>query len=123
MIVKGDEMLKKYLKMSKLDINPAEPLWQRIPKRTDDGQYLNDFMMVIPGLSKKPEQIIEKQIVCLHNILSHYQQFIVFAEFNPRLNVLWVSMKPVQGLIMEIASAIKQYIPEAALIGHQGPEY
>jgi hypothetical protein len=43
---------------------------------------------------------------------------VVFAEFNLKLNLLWVSIRPVHGIRFEIAGAIQQHVPEARLVSH-----
>jgi hypothetical protein len=34
-----------------------------------------------------------------------------------KVNILWISIRPSQGMCIEIAAAIKMVIPEAKLIG------
>jgi hypothetical protein len=42
----------------------------------------------------------------------------VFAEFNVRLNLLWVSTRSIHGIRLEIAGAIQEQVPEAKLVSH-----
>ena len=48
----------------------------------------------------------------------NYQDTVVFAEFNLKLNLLWVSIRPVQGIRYEITGAIQERVPEARLVSH-----
>ena len=43
---------------------------------------------------------------------------MVFAEFNLKLNLLWVSIRSIQGIRLEIATAIQEQVPEAKLVSH-----
>jgi len=43
----------------------------------------------------------------------------VFAEVNLKLNTLWVTVKPVPGICLELAAAIKVRIPEALLVAQK----
>lgn len=94
----------------------AEPLWKRVPTRDSNGQLLSDFMMLIPGLKKRPRQEILDVIEGLNLVLSSYRHAVVYADLNLRLNVFWVSIKPIPGMTLELATAINQTIPEARLV-------
>jgi hypothetical protein len=97
-------------------LQSAEPLWQRVPTRTEYGELVADFMMLIKRLQQfhqyKQEQILNQ----LHQILNGYAAVILFAEVNVQLGTLWVSHRPRPGLGLEIAALIHNYIPEAKLI-------
>jgi len=99
------------------EIIPAEPLWQRAPTHDDEGNLLSDFMMLIPKLSKRSHEQINQTLQCLQNVLSHYQNAIVFVDLNLRLNILWVSVKPIPGICLEVPTAIKASVHEALLVG------
>jgi hypothetical protein len=43
---------------------------------------------------------------------------VVFAEFNVRLNLLWVSIRPITGIRFDITGAIQEQVPEARLVSH-----
>ncbi len=45
----------------------------------------------------------------------------MFAEINLPLNLLWVSVKPVPGIILELATTIKLAVPEALLVAQKVP--
>lgn len=100
-------------------IDPSEPLWKRLPTHDDTGKPLSDFMMIIPNLHKKPQHIKQSIISDIQRILGLYGDKVVFAEVNLKLNLLWVSMKAVHGLYLEIPAAIQTHVPEAMLVGHQ----
>ena len=96
----------------------AEPLRKRVPSHDEHGRPLCDFMVLIPGLRDKPKYLADAVIQDVHIALSHFRHAVVFAEFNLRLNLLWVSIRPIQGIRFEIASAIQQLVPEARLVSH-----
>lgn len=96
----------------------AEPLRKRAPSHDENGRPLSDFMMLIPGLREKPKHLIDNTIQAVHMVLTHFSETVVFAEFNLKLNLLWVSIRPVQGIRLKIASAIQEQVPEAKLVSH-----
>lgn len=97
----------------------ADPLWQRVPTRTEYGELVPDFMMLIRRLKQfhlsRQQQILSQ----LHAILDGYATVILFAEVNIQLGTLWVSHRPRPGLGLEIAAVIHNSIPEAKLISHR----
>jgi hypothetical protein len=96
----------------------AEPLRKRAPSHDENGRPLSDFMMLIPGLRDKPKHIVDNTIQDIHIVLTHFSEVVVFAEFNLKLNLLWVSIRPVQRVRYEIATAIQEQVPEAKLVSH-----
>jgi hypothetical protein len=96
----------------------AEPLRMRAPSHDEQGRPLADFMMLIPGLRDKPRHLIDTTIRDVHIALTHFSHAVVFAEFNLRLNLLWVSIRPIHGIRLEIAGAIQRHVPEAKLVSH-----
>ena len=102
-------------------LEPAEPLYTRVPTRDESGQYLTDFMMIIPGLSKRSMQIRREVIGRIDRVLQLYKRTVVFADFNMKTSVLWVSVKPVPGICLELPAVIKFHIPEALLVSHRVP--
>ena len=104
-----------------LDLIPAEPLWRRVPTHDDEGHLLTDFMMLIPKLSKRPNDQIAHTLRRLQQALDCYQNTVVFVDLNLRLNILWVSVKPVPGICLDLPTTIKSYVPEALLVA-QGPQ-
>ena len=75
-------------------------------------------MMIIPGLRDKPKYMIDNTIQDVHIVLTQFDHAVVFAEFNLKLNLLWVSVRSIQGVRLEIASAIQAQVPEAKLVSH-----
>ncbi len=75
-------------------------------------------MMLIPGLRDKPRHMIDAVVQDVHIALTHFSHAVVFAEINLKLNLLWVSIRPIQGIRFEIAGAIQQQVPEARLVSH-----
>jgi len=96
----------------------SEPLRSRAPSHDENGRSLSDFMVLVPGLKNKPQRMINRAINDIHLALMHYQDTVVFAEFNLKLNLLWVSIRPVPGIRYEITDAIQERVPEAKLVSH-----
>jgi len=96
-------------------IEPGTPLWQIVPTRGADGRPLADFMMLIPGLRNRPQPEINFALNNIQKALEKYHD-VVFANFNLKTNVLWVSINCRPGLILEIVAAIQYLVPEALLI-------
>lgn len=105
--------------LSKGFFQPAEPLWKRVPTRDEDGRFLSDFMMLFPGIKNKTDNEISDIIKKLKLIFDLYSDKVVFVDFNLKVNVLWVSIKPVPGLIIELAAVIHSAIPEAKLVSQK----
>ena len=72
-------------------MEPGTPLWQVVPTRDADGRPLADFMMLVPRLNKCPRHIIDITLLNLQQALEQYHD-VVFANFNLKINVLWVSV-------------------------------
>lgn len=100
-------------------VEPAEPLWQRVPTRDEHGQLLSDFMMIIPGLRARPPHLVDRVVVAIEEVLIHYRRVVVFADLNLRLNVLWVSVRPRPGICLELPAAIALRVPEAKLVAQK----
>ncbi len=101
------------------DISPAEPLWKRAPTHDDEGGLLSDFMMIIPRLSKRPVDYIQNTLREIETVLKAYEHVVVFADMNLKLNTLWVSVRPVPGICLELPAAVKTCVPEALLVAHK----
>ena len=100
--------------------SPAEPLWRLAPTRGKDGRSLADFMMLIPGLGRRSAKRVEATVAELNAVFAYYRDFVVFADLNLKLNVLWVSVKPSPGITLELAAAVKHRVPEAMLVANKG---
>lgn len=100
-------------------LSPGEPLWKRVPKRNTEGKMLGDFMMLIPQLKLKPTHLIIDVINEIETVLKFYEKHVVFADLNLNINVLWVSVQPVEGICLEVATAINQRVPDAKLVAQK----
>ena len=102
-------------------VSPAVPLHEIVPTRGEDGKPLSDFMMIIPKLKHQSDEYIQNTLNQLEKVLNFYKEKIVFVDLNMKMNLLWVTIKPIPGLIIEISAAIKSQVPEALLVAdHQG---
>jgi hypothetical protein len=97
--------------------SPGLPLWQLAPTHDTSGHLLTDFMMLIPRLRTRPPIEIERASRDIQAVLALHQD-VVFADLNLKLNLLWVSLRPRQGAISELAAAIRLRVPEALLVAH-----
>jgi len=96
---------------------PGEPLYKIAPTRDENGKSFVDFMLIIPKLKKKPQIYIDRTLKDIQMVLSRYSSDVVFANMDLKINCLWVSHKPKPGLCKELTTAIRQYVPEAMLVG------
>lgn len=94
-----------------------EPLYKRLPTHDEDGNFLCDFMMLIPGLRSLSGSNFQARLAILHAVLAGHED-VVFADLNTPLNLLWVSVRARHGVIGELAAEIRFRIPEARLVGH-----
>lgn len=97
-------------------LQPSEPLWKRAPTRDINGKPLHDFMMLIPGLRNREEKLLLDVVSKIEAILKRYEEHVILADLNLKMNVLWVTVKPRIGLCMEIAALIHHSVPEAKLV-------
>lgn len=102
-----------------LEYSANTPLWSRVPTKDEDGRYLGDFMMVITGLKKASSDHRKKTINALTQVLAKYSDIIVFADLNMKMSLLWISIKPVKGMMLEIPAEIIRHVPEAKLISER----
>jgi hypothetical protein len=94
-----------------------EPLYKRLPTHDEDGKFLSDFMMLIPGLKNLSQSNLNARMSALHSLLGGHDD-VVFADLNTPLNLLWVSVRARHGVIRELAAEIQLRVPEARLVGH-----
>ena len=106
---------------SSLDYSANTPLWSRVPTKDESGRYLGDFMMVIKGLKKATPEHRKKTINALTQVLAEYADTVVFADLNMKMSLLWVSIKPKKGMLIELPAAIIRSVPEAKLISDRPP--
>ena len=97
-------------------LGPAEPLWKRAPARDAEGRPLSDFMMLLPRLGRQPAHAISEVIETLESIFSEFADQVVFADLNLKLNVLWVTVRPIPGICSALPAAIVERIPQARLV-------
>ncbi len=76
-------------------------------------------MLLIPALGSRPEPAIRQTVREIERVLAAYRNVVVFADLNVRLNLLWVSVKPVPGICLELAAAVKMRVPEALLVANR----
>jgi hypothetical protein len=100
-------------------LRPAEPLWQLAPTRRSDGRGLADFMMLIPGMATAGDAGRRHVSASIQAVCEGFGEAVVFAEINYRLNILWVSVDAEPGLTGRVASAVRERIPDALLVGGQ----
>lgn len=98
---------------------PGQPLWKRIPSHDEHGRSLSDFMMLIPHLKHRDPDTISTTLEIIAAVLSRYEDVVMYADMNLRINTLWVSIRPVPGMCLEIPTAIKAAVPEALLVAQK----
>ena len=94
-----------------------EPLYKRLPTHDEDGNFVSDFMMLIPGLKHLSAPQLKLIMRRLESILGNHRD-VVFVDLNAPLSLLWVSVKAREGIIQELSAEIRLQIPEARLVGH-----
>ena len=109
-------MEEKELKLS-IDLTPAEPLWKLAPTRDENGGPVSDVLMIIPKLKTRSEQHIKDTLANIEFALKQYNNEILFANMDMKLNTLWVSFKAVPGVYVDIVATLKTNVPEAVLVG------
>ena len=103
---------------STLTLEPNTPLYRRAPARDEHGNLLGDFMVLIPQLRERPQHDLAEVLARLQAVLLNCTE-VVFVDLNVPLNLLWVSVRPRPGVILELFTAMKLALPEAKLVGHQ----
>ncbi len=104
------------------EIQSSEPLWQRAPTRDEKGKPYADFMMLIPGLRDFKPSYMREVVSKLELVLKQYEDVIVLADLNLKINVLWVTLEARLGLSTEVAALIHHLVPEAKLVSqHRAP--
>ncbi len=104
------------LKLS-VELSPAEPLWKLAPTHDQDGGPVSDLLMIIPKLKTRPEHYIKDTLANIEFALKQFNNEILFANLDMKLNTLWVSFKAVPGIYAEIVSTLQTSVPEAVLVG------
>ena len=106
----------KELKLS-FDLAPAEPLWKLAPTRDENGGPVSDVLMIIPKLKTQSERHIKDTLANIEFALKQFNNEILFANMDMKLNTLWVSFKAVPGVYVDIVATLKTNVPEAVLVG------
>ena len=96
------------------------PLHERVPTRDAQGVLLTDFMLLFPGLREQPGLVLREVVMRIQAVLSQFRE-VVFADLNLPLNLLWISAQPKPGIVLDIAAAVRECVPEALLVGQQPP--
>lgn len=96
----------------------GQPLWQRVPKRDTAGRPYVDFMMLAPGLNKRPATEQHQIVVLVRGVLERFGDDIVFADFNLDINVLWVSLRCQPGLMTRVVCLLRAKVPMLRLVSH-----
>ena len=99
-------------------IEARQPLYLRVPVRDENGRLLSDFMVILPGLRDRPGHEFASTLARLQAVLAGFSE-VVFVDLNVPLNLLWVSVRPRPGVILELFGAVKLRLPEAKLVGHR----
>jgi hypothetical protein len=97
-------------------LQPAEPLWKRVPLTDADGHRLTDCMLLIPKLRSRPADEQRAVTERIQGALATLGDKVVFADLNLTLNVLWVSMKAEYGVVVTVTTAVQAQVPEALLV-------
>lgn len=100
-------------------LHAADPLWKRAPSRLPDGEPVGDFMMLIPGLGSAGPARQQDCLSRVQRALLSCGDDVVFADFNARINVLWISHRCRRGITLEILEQLQAEVPEARLIANQ----
>ena len=102
-----------------LQINAAdEPLLNRVPTRDEHGKPLGDLMVLLPGLRDKSRHQITRTVQDIRDVLDAFSSNVVFAELVITRNILWISVRPLRGIRVTVANALREKIPEAKLVSH-----
>jgi hypothetical protein len=101
---------------SSMDMLPAEPLYKRAPREDEQGKPLSDFMMIIPKLRTRPQNLILDTVRKIEGVLDRHTSDVVFADLNLKLNVLWVIVRPSPGICWNLPVEINDAVPDALLV-------
>lgn len=101
-------------------LHAYQPLYERVPIRDAHGTLLTDFMLLFPGLREQPRLVLSDILARMQAVLAQFRE-VVFVDLNLPLNLLWVSARPKPGIVLDIATAMKLYVPETLLVGQRPP--
>ena len=98
-------------------LSPGGDLWRHAPVKDADGRLTSDLMILFPGLQQEHNlRIMIRQQ--LQEVLQGFGDQVIFADFNIRLGVLWVTVTSEPGLCSEVAQAIHARIEGARIVGN-----
>lgn len=112
----GISEMPQTLKQNYPELQRTEPLWKRVPTRDVEGKPYADFMMIIPGMRNFEVSRLHDIVSKMESVLRRYENDIILADLNLKINVLWVTLQPRIGLSTEIAALIHHLVPEAKLV-------
>ena len=98
---------------------PGGPLWQRVPSQDANGKPLADFMLLIPRFNQWPAVKQAAAIQAIDQSLAYFSERVVFADFNTKLNLLWISLSPEKGVMSALVDSLQAGVPEAVLVANQ----
>ncbi len=75
-------------------------------------------MILIPGLRDRPRHELMDRVARLQAVMLGFTE-VVFVDLNLRLNLVWVSVRPRPGVILELFGAVRLGLPEARLVGQR----
>ncbi|MGQ9686469.1 MAG: hypothetical protein ACUVT2_09215 [Thiobacillaceae bacterium] len=96
----------------------AEPLWKVVPTRDETGKPYVDFMMLAPGLNRRPTSDRDGVLLLVRGVLERFGDDVVFADFNLDTNVLWVSLRCQPGLMSRVVYLLRARVPMLRLVAH-----
>ena len=76
-------------------------------------------MMMAPAFKRMSDAEKAHALSAIRAVLARFGERIVFADFNLRLNVLWVSLPATPGLMSLVVAALRAQTPALKLIGQQ----
>jgi len=86
------------------------------------GSIFGGFDDDYPKAQNSQLRASQKTLDALNLVLNRYQDTIVFADLNLKMNLLWIFIKPTKGMFAEIPAAIIEQVPEAKLISERPPK-
>lgn len=76
-------------------------------------------MMLLPRLAEQHLHQRNHTLEAIYSVLRRYGRAVLFAEVNIKLNLLWVSVRPIPGICLELPAVIRHVVPDAKLIAHR----
>jgi len=95
---------------------PADPLYKRASREDEHAKPLSDFMMVIPRLHTRPQQLIQDTGRKIEAALERHASTVVFADLNLKINGLWAIARPQPGVCWNLPVEINAAVPDALLV-------